>query len=127
MLMNQRSEPIEVELRAAEGVVRIAWDDDHSSLYPLRYLRGYCPCAVCQGHGGGWSYVDVEAPQVTEVEEVGNYAFKIVWNDGAKGPHKSGIYSFDILRELCPCDACRAEQGAAHAWARMPAGVLDGA
>lgn len=124
--MGRRPEPTEVELRVAEDRLRITWDDDHTSFYPLQYLRGFCPCAKCQGHGNSWSYVPVEAPKVTGIEEVGNYALNVVWNDGAGGPHTTGIYSFDILRELCPCDACRGAQGAAHAWARVPAEALDG-
>lgn len=125
--MSRRPEPIEVELRGAEDGVRVTWADDHISFYPLKYLRGFCPCAVCQGHGSTWSYVPIEAPKVTGIEEVGNYALNIVWSDGAGRPHTTGIYSFDILRELCPCETCRAAQGAAHAWARMPAGTLDDA
>jgi DUF971 family protein len=30
---------------------------------------------------------------------VGNYAIGIRWSDG----HETGIYSFERLRQLCPC------------------------
>ena len=43
------------------------------------------------------------APKMLDVEPVGNYAFRIEWNDG----HNSGIYSYDHLREICPCDECK--------------------
>jgi len=33
---------------------------------------------------------------------VGNYAIQIEFTDG----HSTGIYSFDYLRTICPCDAC---------------------
>jgi DUF971 family protein len=39
------------------------------------------------------------------VEPVGNYAIRIQWSDG----HGSGIYSFEHLRKICPCDACSAK------------------
>jgi DUF971 family protein len=39
----------------------------------------------------------------TEVAKVGNYAIRFAWNDG----HEHGIYSWDYLREWCPCEQCR--------------------
>jgi DUF971 family protein len=36
---------------------------------------------------------------------VGNYAVQIQFTDG----HSTGIYSFDYLRTICPCDACGRE------------------
>jgi DUF971 family protein len=33
---------------------------------------------------------------------VGNYALQFEWSDG----HGSGIYTFDHLRDLCPCSQC---------------------
>jgi DUF971 family protein len=37
------------------------------------------------------------------IEPVGNYALRIVWSDG----HAAGIYSFDHLRRICACPACK--------------------
>jgi DUF971 family protein len=36
------------------------------------------------------------------VSPVGNYALQFGWSDG----HNTGIYTFDYLRELCPCPQC---------------------
>lgn len=110
--------PVEFEIKSQVGEVHITWDDDHVSVYSTRYLRGYCPCARCQGHGGRWDFVPVEAPVLTAVEEVGSYALRLVWNDG-DAEHTTGIYSFDNLRELCPCDTCRAAAGPSHPFNRM--------
>ncbi|MEK7316525.1 MAG: gamma-butyrobetaine hydroxylase-like domain-containing protein, partial [Candidatus Eisenbacteria bacterium] len=33
---------------------------------------------------------------------VGQYALHFDWSDG----HTTGIYSYDYLRRICPCDAC---------------------
>ncbi len=41
--------------------------------------------------------------KIAGVEPVGSYALQIKWNDG----HQSGIYSFDHLRSVCPCEECR--------------------
>ena len=40
--------------------------------------------------------------RMSDVEPVGNYAIRILWNDG----HNTGIYSFEHFRRICPCDAC---------------------
>jgi DUF971 family protein len=37
---------------------------------------------------------------------VGAYAIKIDWSDG----HNTGIYAFDSLMDICPCDACTARR-----------------
>ena len=86
-----------------EKLVRILWDDDHLSDYPLGYLRGWCPCAVCQGHGGERRFVHVEDPQLVSSSQVGNYALTFFWQDG----HQTGIYTFEYLRNLCACSLCQ--------------------
>jgi len=35
-------------------------------------------------------------------EPVGKYALRFHWDDG----HGDGDYSWDFLREVCPCAAC---------------------
>lgn len=103
--MSTEREPIEVEVEAGERALRIVWDDGRVSRYPFNYLRGYCPCAVCQGHGGGVRFVPVGSPSITRIDEVGNYAFNIVWRDVEGMPlHTTGIYAFEYLRELDPAD-----------------------
>jgi DUF971 family protein len=42
--------------------------------------------------------------RINDVEAVGGYAIRMSWSDG----HNTGIYSFDHLRRICPCEACRA-------------------
>ena len=46
------------------------------------------------------------ALKMLAVEPVGNYAIRINWSDG----HNSGIYSYDHLRSICPCEECRASR-----------------
>jgi len=40
---------------------------------------------------------------LTSVQLVGNYAIEPAWADG----HHTGYYTFGLLREHCPCPACR--------------------
>lgn len=83
-------------------VLAIDWRDGHASAYPLDYLRGWCPCAVCQGHGPGTSFSTGGATSLAGLRHVGSYALGLSWQGG----HDSGIYTWARLRELCPCEAC---------------------
>lgn len=111
--------PVELDVASQEERVRMRWDDGHESVYPFFYLRGFCPCAACQGHAGAWNFVAVDHPRLVRVAEVGSYALNIVWNDGPQ-EHTTGIYTFETLRELCPCPSCREAQGLTHPLCRMP-------
>jgi DUF971 family protein len=46
---------------------------------------------------------------LASIMPVGNYGVSFVWTDG----HATGIYRFDFLRSICPCDVCSAERGSA--------------
>lgn len=100
-----------VAVRSPRGarVTNIEWGDGHKGVYPHAVLRGYCPCAECQGHSGEIKFVpkaDGPALELDEIEPVGAYALRLVWFDG----HGGGLYSFRYLRSLCQCDECRAGQ-----------------
>jgi DUF971 family protein len=48
---------------------------------------------------------DSPATNIERIEPVGSYAISIQWEDG----HYYGIYKWDYLRSLCPCEECRSE------------------
>ena len=85
--------------------LRLTWDDGHTADFDYDYLRGYCPCAGCQGHGTGAVkfHPPAQPVEALEIRPVGNYAVSIQWTDA----HDTGIFRFDFLREICPCDLCR--------------------
>ncbi len=93
--------------RANQHDVKIRWQDGHESVYLARELRLKCPCAGCIDEMTG--VVRVIQSSVPEdvhplkINLVGHYAVNIDWSDG----HHTGIYSFDMLRKLCPCAECR--------------------
>ena len=101
--------PTEIEYKSADDLLHMVFSDDHVSVFPTLYLRGYCPCARCQGHSGGdpeWQDISMERQiEVIDVQPVGNYALTITWGDG----HDTGIYSFEKLRQMCPCEECMPE------------------
>lgn len=98
------SYPTEINHVKSRGMVRITWDDGHVGEYAEVYLRGYCPCALCQGHGSQRKFIDEPDAKLMGIRPVGNYAIEMHWHNG----HSTGIYTFDYLRSLCPCSECRA-------------------
>jgi len=99
------SELIEVRRQPEAKSLRLTWTDQHSADFDYDYLRGFCPCAGCQGHGtADLKFVKPMQPvEPLNIQPVGNYAISIQWSDG----HDTGIYRFDFLRSICPCDICR--------------------
>jgi DUF971 family protein len=115
-LPDETSEP--VELRAPRGATHLTlvWSNGAEVAYRHALLRGMCPCAHCQGHQGPVRWAaeagDADLPLI-DVEEVGNYAVRLVWGDG----HGTGLYTFRFLRGLAPV-ARRADTDAGLAWAK---------
>lgn len=99
-------EPVEVRHERGARRVVVVWEDRHESVFPLDYLRSWCPCAMCQGHAPHARYLDRHDQELVHVDGVGNYALGLTWQDG----HNTGIYSFRLLRGLCPCEACGGEK-----------------
>lgn len=99
--------PVEVKVLDEEGRVDVTWSDGHVSPFPLRYLRGWCPCAICQGHfQGEFRFIENEGPSLLGAEPVGNYAMRLIFADG----HDTGIYQFSYLRAICPSPELDPEQ-----------------
>jgi DUF971 family protein len=110
------TDPADIAVSRERREVRIRWTDGHESAYPFDLLRKECPCAHCNelrskvAGSGGLGLQVLTGPvlragevQATSVSPVGRYALGFVWSDG----HDSGIYSYEFLRALCPCAACR--------------------
>jgi DUF971 family protein len=98
-----RTTPTHLKAPHGARTMEITWGDGHRGIYPHEVLRGYCPCAQCQGHGGKIDFVPGGNQDLREIEQVGNYALQFTWGD----LHGSGIYTFKYLRSLCQCDECK--------------------
>lgn len=89
--------------KSAERELTIEWDDRHYGRHTYETLRSLCPCAVCRVERENKSdYINLDKINIVDIEQIGSYAIKIVWNDG----HDMGIYSFDYLRNICECSNC---------------------
>lgn len=90
--------PLSVSLSKRRCLLEIEFDDGLIFSYSAEYLRIESPSAEVRGHGssqkqiiGGCRYVLIK-----EVEPVGNYAVRILFDDG----HGTGIYSWSYLYGL---------------------------
>jgi len=99
-------EPTEVRHEKSARRLVVTWDDGHLSTYDIDYLRSWCPCAGCQGHDPVARYLDRHGEELLHLEAVGNYALALTWKDG----HNTGLFSWRLLRGLCPCDDCGGEK-----------------
>ena len=90
--------PTEIKLHQQSRLLEITFDDDACYQLPYEFLRVSSPSAEVRGHGVGQETLQVGKKNVDilEVLPVGNYAMKIVYDDG----HDSGLYTWDYLYSL---------------------------
>jgi DUF971 family protein len=98
-------QPVEVRREGRDRII-VTWSDGHVSDFPNRYLRQKCQCAACVDEWTREPLLDPDSipadVYAQEIQVVGSYAIQPVWTDG----HTTGIFSFKLLRDLCPCPAC---------------------
>ena len=105
---NQSATPVGIK-KIGDARLEITWEEGHVSAYPASYLRERCPCAGCVDEWTGEKRIapgtiPTDLKMVT-IDLVGQSALTFTWSDG----HRTGIYSFQMLRGLCPCDQCQAQ------------------
>ena len=90
--------PTSIKLHRKSRVLEVGYADGTRYELPCEYLRVSSPSAEVRGHGGGeWVLVPGKRDVAIErVEPVGNYAVRLVFDDG----HASGLYSWDVLEDL---------------------------
>jgi len=90
------------EVKSADGIVEISWNDGHVSRLPYRALRQACPCALCVDEWSGERRSDpnriLMSVRPLDIRRVGRYGLQFNWSD----LHGSGIYTYDYLRSLDP-------------------------
>lgn len=90
--------PTELRLNAGRDALTVGFDNGERFTLSAEYLRVESPSAEVRGHGGGPKQIvrGKEEVQITGLEPVGNYAVRILFDDG----HDSGLYSWDFLLKL---------------------------
>ena len=121
--IDQHRKPASVKIHVSNGAgVDIGWADGHASHFDFAYLRDHCPCATCNDErekkeslaesSPGFASSPAlpmfkPKPKAQSAQAVGQYAIQISFSDG----HSTGIYSYDLLRSICPCVECSSARG----------------
>lgn len=95
--------PAPKDVQILENEVAILWNDGKESFFKTDFLRSKSPSAENEGEvdilgnkHGGCARKQFPGVTVHDWQLVGNYAIRFIFSDG----HSTGIYSFNLLREL---------------------------
>jgi DUF971 family protein len=90
--------PAEIKLRTTSRVLEVSFGDGSHFQLPFEYLRVHSPSAEVQGHGPGQEVLVLgkEHVGIRAVQPVGQYAVKLVFDDG----HDTGLFTWKYLYEL---------------------------
>jgi DUF971 family protein len=90
--------PTELKLDKEKRVLTVSFDDGQSFALPAEMLRVLSPSAEVQGHSPE-QRVTVPGKKnvhILRLEPVGNYAVRIIFDDG----HDTGLFVWEYLRDL---------------------------
>ena len=95
--MNQPLQPSDIRVLKKSRILEVSFTNGKTFSLPFEYLRCFSPSAEVRGHGGPMQLVvGKELVDITDVEPIGQYAVRLVFDDG----HDSGLYSWDVLHDL---------------------------
>src|SRR5437879_6621234 len=111
------TQSVKVNLHNGTGM-EIVGKDRHISNYSFTFPRDACPRALCEEERSKTRRQPGDPPKLApgalpmfkpaakpnQAEPVGRYAIKFMWNDN----HDLGLYSWQFLRDVCPCAECKA-------------------
>ena len=95
--MTQSPIPSQIKLHKKSRTLELTYGEQTFEL-TAEYLRVYSPSAEVRGHGIGNGVLQTgkKLVGIKEILPTGNYALKIVFDDG----HDSGLYTWDCLYDL---------------------------
>jgi DUF971 family protein len=90
--------PTELRLDKDRRVLTVTFDDGESFVLPAELLRVLSPSAEVQGHSEAQrvTVAGKKKVRIARIEPVGNYAARIVFDDG----HDTGLFVWEYLRDL---------------------------
>lgn len=90
--------PTAIRVRKSAKTVEVDFDSGEAFAIRAENLRVHSPSAEVKGHGPGQGVLVLGKQDVTVVaaEPVGNYAVRLVFDDG----HATGLFTWDTLYEL---------------------------
>jgi len=90
--------PLDITANRAARTLTVRFDDDQEFTLSAELLRVHSPSAEVQGHSAAGRKIVPGKRLVSfvDLEPVGNYAVRILFDDG----HDSGLFSWDTLYTL---------------------------
>jgi DUF971 family protein len=90
--------PTELRLSDSGRRLQVTFEDGERFTMSAEYLRVHSPSAEVRGHGPGQEVLQrgKESVAISRIEPVGNYAVRLVFDDG----HDTGLYTWKILYDL---------------------------
>jgi DUF971 family protein len=90
--------PTELRLDKDKRVLTVSFEDGKGFALPAELLRVLSPSAEVQGHSPEQrvTVAGKKSVSIVRLEPVGNYAVRIVFDDG----HDTGLYVWAYLRDL---------------------------
>ena len=90
--------PTDIRLHQHSRKLEVHFEDGSVFELPCEYLRVYSPSADVRGHSAEQAVLQTgkERVNIRDIEPIGNYAVKLIFDDG----HETGLYTWDYLFEL---------------------------
>lgn len=90
--------PTDITLNQKTRELVMIWPTGETHTLTCEYLRVQSPSAEVRGHGPGQEKLQVgkENVNIVDIEPIGHYAIKLVFDDG----HDSGLYDWNLLYDL---------------------------
>jgi DUF971 family protein len=97
-MTNPNPIPLEISLHGKRRLLEVAFDDGARFELPCEYLRVYSPSAEVQGHHNEGAVLQVgkEDVNITDIQQIGQYAVKLFFDDN----HNSGLFTWAYLYDL---------------------------
>lgn len=90
--------PTDINFHQVSRVLELNFEGGQKFDFTAEFLRVHSPSAEVTGHGSGQEtlQLDKQDVNIANIEPVGHYALKLVFDDG----HDSGLFSWNYLYEL---------------------------
>ena len=93
-MSEQAPVPVDIHLHQKSRLLRVSFSDGKEFHLPCEYLRVFSPATEVAR--SDTPETGKEQVNITQIEPQGNYAIRIVFDDG----HDTGIYSWETLYDL---------------------------
>ena len=90
--------PDEIRLKKEKNELSVIFNDGLEFVYSAEFLRVHSPSAEVQGHSPDQRKIigNKENVLIMSIQPVGNYAVRLVFDDG----HDTGLYSWTYLYRI---------------------------